>query len=608
MGISRFFKVLKNDSNNFIYLFKDNKYYNIINEIQIIDYNILDEIDTLYMDFQSFINYVIKKYKDIINNLLKILIYKKNEIINNLINNNNFNEFIKYKNNKINKKKTFKFIKKLNDEFIFKKVLEELNIIIFFIKNLKEINIYFDGIPLYAKIREQMFRKIASIVNKLIVNDLQKKYLKLNKLDKIYEKYKYDFDNSKVTFTKPFLVNIREYLEVNLKSKFKHININIEEINIEGESEHKILEDIKKNKTNKKILIFSPDADTILIASYLQILKKNIYIIKIDDLATQKNNWTFDFNLIDIKKFNLYIINKLKCEYDENKIIDILFIFNFLGCDFIPKIDSINIKNALNYKIKYNDYNLLFEYYIQNNLYLLNKVNNKYIINYDNLFSYIKLFTKNEEERFYASRSFRAPIIPLNKISHIDNIEYYFLNKLIENGYILKNKKKSSKNLTYIIENNNLKVNTKYYNIINLFKFKITNYNDKDMVKNYLESFQYIIDLYFNGEIKNKFWYYKYNIAPTLTDIINLSNNIIIKQTNITLPFFNKDEYILYKKTQLDIFLKKLLPHNSINYYNIHNIYDCLNVAFLDRCHYKTNINHEYNFIDPIIFLYNVRK
>ena len=274
----------------------------------------------------------------------------------------------------------------------------------------------------------------------------------------------------------------------------------------------------------------------------------------------------------------------------ENDLLFYIFHNNlFLAIDYLDSIYD-------------NDYDLLFDSYIKNNSYILDKTD-KYRINYNNLFNYIRLLAINEEERYKLSRDYRDSLVPMKKIEPIEEfdknkIEYYFLINLAESGYILK-KKYPEYRLSYTENNNILRVNRENYDIIDLFSYGFKHYNNKKMVINYLESFQYILDLYFNGIENNKFWYYRFKMAPSLTDIINFSKDIKINIEINNTKFFNKDQYDQYRKIQLDRFFNKVIPGDKIDYFEIYKIYNCLNVAFLDKCNYKV----EYNFDDPIQFI-----
>ena len=408
MGITSFFYTIKKESDNLI---NENKYIFLLNNIN--NNVILNSITDLYVDMPSIIYIIIDKYKEILNNLLKELIYRFNDIDNFLHINILFKKYIIYIDEKVHLEKTLNNILtfKNNNNFLIEEIHNEIFELIINMQSLQAINIFFDGVPYTAKIKKQLHNKIGNRVIKEIYEELEEKYIIKNHNDILYDKYKFDID---ISSTISNLVESTIYNKI--YNKFNKLIINLNGREYPGESDHKIIDYIKKNNINKISLIFSPDADAIILATYLTNINKLTYVLKYDQTPIRKTNYLLKYYLLNTNYYIKNILSKITCNIESKLIImDILFLFNLFGNDFIPGIASLEIKK---------NYKLIFDIYNENNVSILYYEKNIYKINSINFINYIKLLSLNEENRF---------------IYNIPKIEYIIGNNILD--YLDKNDK-----------------------------------------------------------------------------------------------------------------------------------------------------------------------
>ena len=146
-------------------------------------------------------------------------------------------------------------------------------------------------------------------------------------------------------------------LSVKLKSYYKNktnIKIIISDSNIPGEGEHKLLEHLRNNYTDKETnIIYGLDADLIMLCLIAN--KPNIYLLRETvefDNRIHVDGFKFLYLSIDNLKKNLLseILERLGEIYltqdQKDKIInDYIFLSFILGNDFIPHSPSVGIKN-----------------------------------------------------------------------------------------------------------------------------------------------------------------------------------------------------------------------------------------------------------------------
>ena len=588
MGIKNFFSTLKNESNNL-----DNNSYIINTTTLKIDE--LSKIDNVYIDMPSIIYTIIDKYKILFDDLIKEIIYNISNIDNFLNKNIIFKKYIIYFNNSIHIEKTLNNIKTYsnNYNFIIDKIYNELFYIIDNLPSIKKINIFFDGVPYLAKIKNQISKKIGNKIINDIHNDIIEKHLVKKHLDILYQTFKYELNIDSNLFTK-----IENDIYNILSNKYNNLLIYINDSTLYGESDHKLINHIKKsNIINSKLLILSIDADFIILSSYLYCIDYNILLLKYDQSLINiiYNNYNNNYNIF---KIDLYISSIIKKINNYSNILQVL--------DIIPSIKSLDIKKH---------YNLIFEKYNENNKQIL-FYNDKILkINFENLLNFFRILSINEKDRIKNIEKISDTYISkynLDKINYYDKsenkLDYLFIYEMYKKGYFIlsKNKNIKLKNVYKISNDGSLIIDNNNYYLSNYYKYNNINYNKKYLIINYIQGFQYILDLYFNDYTVNNNWFYYFNNSPSLADIIFYFDSLIYinPYENIN-SLFNKNilqeyknfnfnniivtnkEYHNFIKMQIDNYITNNMivydniPLIYINYYSIFYKYIFLNKNFI---------------------------
>ena len=397
------------------------------------------------------------------------------------------------------------------------------------------IYIAIDGVCPRSKIQQQRFRRFKTSNEKKI------------------------WDTNAISPGTEFMNN----LNIFLKNQFKEYPIKIifSDSTVPGEGEHKIMNYLKNNNNSDINIIHGLDADLIMLS---MIRNNNIYLLR---ERTEYNIEELDSEYIylDINLLKKYLIKDIKKDYiylpNQNIINDYIFLCFFIGNDFIHNTPSINIRyggldNLLNIynELQQEDAGLFYLIY-NNKLDLLR------------FKRFIKKLYKKEDEY-------------LNKILFIrDKQQYKFktmyqdiYNKYIQNDITNIDEERLiefNNHLPIIDRRDELKIfkslDTNWYLRYNMFNIyhhhdynpsydDILKENIENICKNYLESFVWTTNYYFDECLSWK-WFYRYHFAPTLKDFNNYLQNII------DLNFIKEDKEPLKSSEQL----KLILPEKSFN-------------------------------------------
>jgi len=487
------------------------------------------------------------------------------------------------------------------------------------IKNLKAkfqdqnlsngVRIYFDGIPSISKIKEQLKRRIEDDISSQIDKNI-KTITGLGE-DSIYSK-----------FIKMPKVGHNTEIVKKFKNKFTEFNIfcnNIE--NEPDEAEHQIMKDIfkyKENLNDANIIIISPDADLIILG-LIQNAKYNfnIYIHKLEaiykgyhkfnkpEYAQQTFILEYYINIKLLREHIFFNINGQKI--NNQQLLDLCFILLLIGDDFISAMDTLSQAKVLPHFIE------IFSNIIRlnPNFKIIEQCGDKYILNQYNFIRYIKELQKKEkniyEQIIYINDKGKSELqlydLDFKWGEKNSNFEDNLLNNYI---YYFDNNSPIQKYLYYklalekfiFLKNNTkydlLKGKHKFDELDILYKREENKKKDDDMVINYLEGCKFIFDLYFNNEIKDYQWYYKYEQTPILKNILQYSkeNKNIFKNFtfNYNNKVFNEDQYNSFSENN-----KKIIMINIIN-----NIIEkakgdiITNVANIEKYQQNTRITQTY--------------
>ena len=447
------------------------------------------------------------------------------------------------------------------------------------------ISIFFDGVPSINKINEQKHRKFhARLYDKLGE--------KININTAIRGDGKNNWNRNKISPGTDFMIKLCRYFKSYDFKDYLYKNINNVELNIISdtleidEAEIKIVRYIKNNYKKHNYIIYSPDADMILLT--LGFNKKNINLVRIE---YENDNYLYRYVNIDLLFKLLYenillyryfilnidnpnVIEKIKLKFPNiinninlqllhiiyndknyiNSIIDIIkknkqsfiddkilknkyniindliLLFIFFGNDFIPKIHTINLNEI--------EINLFLFYYISAIFKLLSshpnlKNDNNYHIS-KKLNAYSLLFIIKELSNI--ELNYINNTLPIIKLDN-KKFKKHDKPKLDMNDYIVKNinpliirdhnNKNKDNNFTYFTSiPDNIQYNIDKYNELIQYMSKKYNYINLDkLCMDYINSLHWIKDSYFDGKINN--WIYKSIFSPLLSQLyIVLSNNI----------------------------------------------------------------------------------
>ena len=389
MGIERFFSSIEEN--------------NITNLENNFTYKLNKKVDTdiFLIDFNSIIHVT-----------SSVVVSDLNYILYQIINKS-------YKNNKvIGLFKTYDIQLELNDELSYQGFLklfdiDTLNNLIldkvkeflinmlnnFIVKNdLKCLYLAIDGVPNKSKMLEQKKRRYMGA----IINELKNKIFKEHETDLmanninryLYEKHKLVWSKIYISPGTQFMNNLNTLLSSkNFIKEIKSICPKLTDYIVSssdefGEGEKKIIDYSYTNNKYNNVTIYSPDSDMTLLCLILNDKVKNIKILRHNQ---QANN--YDLVDIDLLKKNIfnYVSNSIKITKQEKErdnninlnltsvINDIVFVLTIFGNDFLPKIESFNVKY---------DFDTIIDKYIT----MLLNSNFNYIINKNTINQ--KMFTE----------------------------------------------------------------------------------------------------------------------------------------------------------------------------------------------------------------------
>lgn len=477
---------------------------------------------------------------------------------------------------------------------IYNKTLELI------IKNVEEVKpkilyLTFDGVAPMAKINQQRSRRYKTKYEDDYKTSLKLKYnIKENNYSNIWS-------NVLITPGTSFMNQLNNFFE----TKFKELN-DKQEItyiyngsNNVGEGEHKILNYIRQTKelSNKNIVVHGLDGDLIFLLMLTEIKEKKnntIYILretktkeniirsylKINDL---QNNFINEITEI-VKKDNEQFI------FSINNLIDFIFIFFFIGNDFLPCQRFIDIygngingiiNNYIKCIIKYNG--------------IIKIKNDEIYFDVLSLFYFIQLCTVSEYEEF-------------NRIKENNNKDVYYRIEKLKRIY--NNMSNDYEKELYKFENNGLNIsNYQNFNVsFDDYKFEYYKHfttsidNQKQIIDNmcydYLNTLKWNIEYYLFG-CKDWLLYYPHKISPFFDDIQNFitTNNFIINncKTVINVPIDSNIQLLL------------CIPKKYLKLY-IPEVYKLINIknGFMFPDNYKMDLTNQMQMHKSIVLIPNI--
>ena len=378
----------------------------------------------------------------------------------------------------------------------------------------KGVYLAIDGVAPVAKMKQQRLRRYKSIKDKELYDNIRNKH---NKPIPVY------WNNSAITPGTKFMNKLHLHIIEWIKEyEYKHkINIIYSSYLEPSEGEHKLLQFIRKNfkadisnadneKKNYTYSIYGLDADLIFLA--LSTGLDNIYLMRENKILKDNKECESDgFNYVSIKIMKECIVDSICTKSADTNINnttsiinDFIFICYLMGNDFLPHLPSLDIHDgAIDLMItKYIDVRNKFpgEYLV------INKT--EIDINTPMFYEFIANIAENEEAiliKKYNKKQYRnicSSTDPYDiEIYNIENMKFK-VNDTIKLG---------SDNMHYWRK--------RYYNhYYNVKENEIDDFATK-MVSHYLRGLKWIASYYFD-KCPEWDWFYPYNTAPFLNDIL----------------------------------------------------------------------------------------
>lgn len=382
--------------------------------------------DYFYIDFNSILYNISMKIEEQLNKLLYDIIDDNKNITSESIkvahkygfdlSNPTLNNFIEY------------FNEEYVDRIILYLIVEQLELIIEELidgDNIKSIYIAMDGIPNMAKMLEQKKRRYIGYIMSKVKKGLYLQHEpELSEKRKIYEKYKYVFNRSKILAWHEFMNNVSELLTSTefvdkIKKRFQKLTRYVfSGANVPGEGEKKIMEDVIENQGKGKYVVYSPDAD-VLILSMIMLNQTDhnneFYVMRFDQNSCEYSivdinklcTNTFEYIKSNINNITLTNNTNLKNILDKKTVInDIAFVFTMFGNDFVSKIESIDVRN--DFEVVLHIYAELMNNSQKSPYYITYYNGKKYNINFVSLSIFLYKLKQDEElllnDTYMASR------------------------------------------------------------------------------------------------------------------------------------------------------------------------------------------------------------
>jgi len=247
------------------------------------------------------------------------------------------------------------------DDIVVNKVYEYvINILNNFIDNKKLEFLYIavDGVPSKSKMIEQKKRRYMGMIISEIKDLIFQKYedqLKKYEIRYQYETNKFQWSRANITPGTLFMDKLDNMLngidfEINIKEVCPNMQTYIYSGAYEpGEGEKKIVDHLISLKNVKSdYVIYSPDSDVTLLGLILNTTNNNKKISPLKLL--RHNQQSNNYDVIDVDKLNNNIFKYVKDRFknsdlnSDNVINDIVFVLTIFGNDFVPKLESFNVK------------------------------------------------------------------------------------------------------------------------------------------------------------------------------------------------------------------------------------------------------------------------
>lgn len=208
-----------------------------------------------------------------------------------------------------------------NDEKVADVVLEFILAIMSKANPSSLLYVAFDGVPPFAKLKEQAKRRKSAGTNTGLYSNM-------------------------ISPGTEFIEKLTDKLEKLLRNvaKRKMIKVLISTSSVPGEGEHKIFQHIKTHPS-RKCVIYGLDADLILLG-IMSNNAKNLIILREVSRTRYESIAKKKFEYLDVNTLRNRLVAGYSCRY-EHYFVDIVLIFIILGNDFLPRPEGSDIHHNL---------------------------------------------------------------------------------------------------------------------------------------------------------------------------------------------------------------------------------------------------------------------
>jgi 5'-3' exonuclease len=367
----------------------------------------------------------------------------------------------------------------------------------------KTVYISIDGVAGLCKQSQQRRRRF-NAVRSSVDNKYTEDTEDTEDVDEI-EQSSPHFDSIQLSAGTPFLAGLSKYFREYFSKGIRPYTVILDDMYIPGEGEHKIMEWIRTDKHHKSYMVYSPDADLVMLCLLVNkpnmfVLRVNTsentmerieyYIIMIDRLASQLA-WTYQWQTT----------SKMVQPFIKSQFIkDIVLFMFFLGNDFLPHVACLSIAGGSIEK--------LLEIYI------------KVVPNYGFL-SHPTSHVLNQKSIYEMMRHLAQiePTLLVERYLEISDSKKYVPDQVLNESII--------RNVTGSLDINM----TKYRELHYTTRLHFTSKEEiKQICEDYFRGMYFVLQ-YYTRKIPTYDWYYRYHYPPTFLDLAQYASKYDLEFT-----------------------------------------------------------------------------
>ena len=370
-----------------------------------------------------------------------------------------------------------------------------------------------------------------------------KKFLDEHIEQQIYKSFEEEspirMDSNVITPCTEFMKKLHDRIYSMIKLKVFHTTeVIFSDSSQNGEGETKIFEHIRNLFFLKRTVVYGLDADLIVLC-----LANNRI-----DISLCREIESGELNIFNLRQamHGLFVKYDLQREYKNRKhdlVLDIVLVLMFGGNDFVPPIEC--------YKIRNNGWHNLLHLYSTNQVRL---VQHKTIV-WEEFHRFIQILSSSEDRinkgnykkmTFKSKQEFERPTNVKDAIALYYNDPFFHPHHPLHHVY-----GDAWKTIRYNTNHDTWK--SQYY--ANSFD---SSTNMVDVCANYYESIIWCWNYYVHGIVTSWLFYYKYDVAPCISDVSELFSHILLQHPR---SFLND-----YGKTiDVDFQWKVIMPSDNVD-------------------------------------------